>query len=268
MVGPPLPTDDRLPITDHPPLEPTPERLYNARMIQAVLFDFGGTLYDYSCLAAAEAESLVELARTSGADDAPHDVLLAQRNAMRRVFREYLPRPFYLHRDLFRDAVVGMLAELGVEARAEHLDAYRQAQWERHKRDFVLRDGVVETLRELRQRGLHVGMVSNINDDQLRHLLEAADITELFDSILSSEQAQSCKPHRGIYEIALRRAGCAAPAALFVGDTLRQDVAGANRVGLKSVLLWHRTDRKPPEEEPRPHHIIRTIPDVLTLLGD
>jgi FMN phosphatase YigB (HAD superfamily) len=65
-------------------------------VIKAVLFDFGGTLYDYRCLAAAEAESLVELARQAGAKEEPPDIMLAQRDAMRRVFREYLPRSFYM----------------------------------------------------------------------------------------------------------------------------------------------------------------------------
>jgi 2-haloalkanoic acid dehalogenase type II len=236
-------------------------------MIKAVLFDFGGTLYDYSCLAAAEAESLVELARHAGATEEPHDILMAQRDAMRRVFRDYLPKPFYLHRDLFRDAVVGMLEELGLEARADQLDRYRKAQWERHRRDFALRDGAIDTLRELRDRRLHVGMVSNIDDDQLEHLLTAAGIADLFDSILSSEQARSCKPDPRIYEIALRRAGCAAPEALFVGDTLRQDIAGANQAGMRSALLWHRQDREPPADGARPHHVIRSIPEVLNLVG-
>jgi len=237
-------------------------------MIKAVLFDFGGTLYDYSCLAAAEAESLVELARQSGAQDDPHDILLAQRDAMRRVFREYLPKPYYLHRDLFRDAVIAMLEELGAEARADQLEAYRHAQWRRHRRDFVLRDGVVNTLNELRRRKLHVGMVSNIDDDQLEHLLEVAGIAKLFDSIISSEQAQSCKPHPRIYELGLQRAGCAASEALFIGDTLRQDIAGANRVGLRSALIWHREDRRPPSEGSQPTHVIRSIPEILNLLDE
>jgi 2-haloalkanoic acid dehalogenase type II len=237
-------------------------------MIKAVLFDFGGTLYDYSCLAAAEAERLVELARSAGAQDDPHDILLAQRDAMRRVFREYLPKPFYMHRDLFRDAVVAMLEELGVEVRAEQLEAYRQAQWDRHRRDFVLRPGVVDTLKELRRRKLHVGMVSNIDDDQLEHLLEVADIGSLFDSIVSSEQAHACKPDRRIYELALQRAGCAAAEALFVGDTLRQDIAGANQIGMRSVLVWHREDRPPPNEGVQPTHVIRSIPEILDLLED
>ena len=66
---------------------------------------------------------------------------------MRRVFHSYLPRRYYLHRDLFRDAAAGMLEQLGVPARQEDLDRYRAMQWERHRRDFVLREGVRETLR-------------------------------------------------------------------------------------------------------------------------
>ncbi len=234
--------------------------------VRAVLFDFGGTLYDYATLEAAERESLVELARQFGITVEPGAIQSAHREAMRRVFRGYLPRRFYLHRDLFRDAVVGMLESFGVAPDAASLDRYRAAQWQRHARDFTLREGVLETLAALRQRGIHLGMVSNIDDDQLGHLLEIAAIGSYFHSVLSSEQAQSCKPDRTIFERALERAGCAAGEALFVGDTLAQDIAGANGVGLQSVLLWHRTDRDPPKAEPRPRHVIRRIPDLLDLV--
>jgi len=233
---------------------------------RAVLFDFGGTLYDYATLEPAERESLVALARWSGVDAAPDVVLRAHRNAMRRVFREYLPRRFYLHRDLFRDAVVGMLEELGVRPEAAQLQRYRETQWERHGRDFVLRDGVVDTLRALRARGVHVGMVSNIDDDQLAHLLAVAQIEAYFDAIVSSERARSCKPDPTIFEQAIRSAGCDPEEALFVGDTILQDIAGANRAGMRSILLWHRDDRQPPDTDPRPHHVIRRIPELLELL--
>ena len=234
--------------------------------VRAVLFDFGGTLYDYATLEAAERESLVELARQFGIDAEPGAIQRAHREAMRRVFHHYLPRRFYLHRDLFRDAVIGMLESFGAAPDPARLDRYRAAQWQRHARDFTLREGVFDTLGALRRRGIHLGIVSNIDDDQLGHLLEIAAIGSYFDSILSSEQAQSCKPDPGIFEEAVRRAGCVAEEALFVGDTLAQDIAGANRVGLRSVLLWHRDDRDPPTEEPRPRHVIRRIPDLLDLV--
>jgi len=233
---------------------------------KAVLFDFGGTLYDYAILQPAERESLTELARWAGVTAEPRAIHLAHRDAMRRVFRHYLTRRFYLHRDLFRDAVLGMLNALGAHVDAEQLDRYRERQWQRHARDFTLRDGVVETLEALRARGLHLGIVSNIDDDQLTHLMALSDLEPYFDSILSSEQAQSCKPDPAIFAEAMRRAGCRPDEALFVGDTLAQDIAGANQAGLRSVLLWHRTDRDPPAIEPRPHHVIRGIPELLELI--
>jgi 2-haloalkanoic acid dehalogenase type II len=233
---------------------------------RAVLFDFGGTLYDYATLQAAECESLVEFARWAGIEAEPAAIVQAHRAALRRVFYAYLPRRFYLHRDLFRDAVLGMLEHFGAEPDPVHLDRYRAAQWRRHARDFRLRDGVADTLRSLRASGLHLGIVSNIDEDQLTHLLQLARIESSFDSLVSSEQAQSCKPDLAIFVAALERAGCQAQEALFVGDSIAQDIAGANRAGMRSVLLWHRDDRDPPAADPRPHHVIRRIPDVLDLL--
>jgi 2-haloalkanoic acid dehalogenase type II len=233
---------------------------------RAVLFDFGGTLYDYGNLQPGEAESLVELARAAGIDAEPAAVFRAHREALKKVFYGYLPRSYYLHRDLFRDAVASMVESFGIEPRGEHLEAYRASQWDRHRRDFVLRKGVHDTLKALRTRGLHIGMVSNIDEDQLAHLVELGELAPYFDSLLSSEAAGSCKPDPDIFHEALRRAGCRPDEALFVGDTLQQDIAGANRVGMRSVLIWHRTDREPPDTQPRPAHVIRSIPDLLSLL--
>ena len=234
-------------------------------MTRAVLFDFGGTLYDYATLAPGDAESYLALAEWAGIDADLAAIRRAQREAMRAVFRTYLPRRFYLHRDLFRDAAAGTLRALGAEPDPAHLDRFRDLQWTLHRRDFQLREGVVETLQALRERGLHVGMVSNIDDDQLDHLLEIAGLRAHFDSLLSSETAGACKPDPAIFAEALRRADCAAEEAVFVGDTLAQDIAGANAMGMRSVLIWHRHDREPAFDGTQPAHVIRRIPDLLDL---
>jgi 2-haloalkanoic acid dehalogenase type II len=233
---------------------------------RAVLFDFGGTLYDYACMLRGDSECLMALAGWAGITADEIEIRRAQRDAMRRAFRTYLPRRFYLHRDMFRDAAAGMLESFGVTADATHLERYRQMQWDLHQRDFTLRDGVVETLQALRARGVHIGMVSNIDNDQLDHLIEVAGLRDYFDSLLSSEAAASCKPDPAIFDEALRRAGCAPSEALFVGDTLAQDIAGAKRAGMRSVLIWHRDDKPPPSDGIEPDHVIREIPELLDLI--
>ena len=234
--------------------------------IRAVLFDFGGTLFDYETVAAGERESIIELAGWAGIQEDPKTVLRAYRVALKKVFYDYLSLPYYLHRDLFRDALQAMAASFGLTFSEEHLSRYREVQQQRRERDFVLRNGVRETLAALRTRGVHVGMVSNVDNDQLTHMLELGQLEPHFDSILSSEHAQSCKPDPGIFAEALRRAGCTPEAAFFVGDSLQQDIAGANRTGMRSVLIWSDATRNPPQGEHRPRHVIRHIPEVLTLI--
>ncbi len=239
----------------------------NRSRIEAVLFDFGGTLYDYRTLAAAEQESLVELAEWAGVKADSAAIAQAYRQAMKRVFRDYLPRKFYLHRDLYRDALLEMLKIFGATATNDILERHRRNLWQRHARDFALREGVRETLGALRQRGLRLGLVSNIDEDQLSHLLQIAGVAPCFDCILSSEAARSCKPDREIFDEALRRCAAASRNALFVGDTIAQDIAGAKGAGLLSALLWHRDDRDPPAEGPQPDFVIRSFPDVVELVG-
>jgi 2-haloalkanoic acid dehalogenase type II len=233
---------------------------------RAVLFDFGGTLFDYETVAPGERESIVALVRWAGSGEDARTILRAYRASLKNVFYQYLPQPYYLHRDMFRDALLGMAESLGVTLTDEQYARYRALQWERRARDFILREGVRETLDDLRSRGLHIGMVSNIDDDQLAHMLELAQLEPHFDSILSSEAAQSCKPDPSIFHEALRRAGCPPQEALFVGDSLQQDIAGANRVGLRSVLIWSDVEREPTIGEYQPQHVIRRIPELLDLV--
>jgi putative hydrolase of the HAD superfamily len=232
---------------------------------RAVLFDFGGTLYDYRDLEAGSRECLRAFVDWHGhqVDDAA--LASAYRQSMRKVFFEYLPRPFYHHRDLFRDALLELARELRLEPRRDLVERHQAMQWQVQKRDFRLRPGVRATLDELNRRGLHVGMVSNIDQDHLEHLLDCAGIRHQFQSLLSSEVAQSCKPDQGFFRLALERAGCAAESALFVGDSLQQDIAGANRAGMRSVLIWS-GGSEPPESEHEPAHVIRSIPEILDLL--
>lgn len=231
----------------------------------AVLFDFGGTLYDYRDLEAGSRECLRAFIDWHGhqVDDAA--LAAAYRQSLRKVFFDYLPRPFYHHRDMFRDALLELARELRLETSADLVERHQAMQWRLQARDFRLRSGVKATLDELRRRGLHVGMVSNIDQDHLEHLLDCAGIRDRFHSLLSSEVAKSCKPDQGFFRLALERAGCPPEATLFVGDSLLQDIAGANQAGMRSVLVWS-GDGEPPESDHQPAHVIRAIPEILDLL--
>lgn len=235
-------------------------------MTRAVLFDFGGTLYDYGSLEPGDREAIVTLARSLGIDADEDEIRSRHRESIRAAYRRILSVPYFLHRDFFLDGVRGMAEAFGSECSLDDFLRYREQQWALQRRDFVLRPGVLETLKQLRNRGLRLGIVSNIDRDQLDHMMELAGVASRFDFLLTSEEARSCKPDGRIFEHALELAGCAPGEALFVGDSLDQDIAGARRAGIRCALLWHREDREPPAKEHRPDHVIRRFGEILELV--
>lgn len=95
---------------------------------------------------------------------------------------------------------------------------------------------VLPALRDLRERGLRLVVVSNW-DCSLPEWLERAGIGELVDGSVSSAVVGESKPAPAVFEAGLRVAGCDAAEALFAGDSVENDVAGARAAGLRAVLV-------------------------------
>ena len=97
---------------------------------------------------------------------------------------------------------------------------------------------VIPTLTKLRERGLKFALVSNtfIPGFVLDKHLAMHDLLEFFPIRVYSSAVGVCKPHPRIFEEALRQVGVKAADALFVGDIVRKDIVGAQRVGMRAVL--------------------------------
>ena len=71
------------------------------------------------------------------------------------------------------------------------------------------------------------------------------------------------KPHPSIFASALQLVDVTADAAVMVGDSLRHDVEGAMRAGMRAVLI-HRGEMTPPECAAP---VIRTLRELPALLA-
>jgi len=236
-------------------------------MTRAVLFDFAGTLWSDRALRDTHLRTLERVAARAGVGGDARTLRRAYRDGLIAAAASYLTEPYYLHRDIFRDGFRYFVGLLGGEADAAVCDWAVDAQYRATLADARLRDDCLETLAALRARGLHVGLVSNIDDEQLRPMLAESGLDQALDAWTSSEEAGSCKPDPGIFHLALAKAGCTAAEASFVGDTPSADVVGARSVGMRSVLIV-----EPGRDVPaltgaeRPDHVIRTLGDVLALV--
>jgi FMN phosphatase YigB (HAD superfamily) len=100
-------------------------------------------------------------------------------------------------------------------------------------------DDTLHVLEELRLREYKIGLVTNsIFPMWMRDVeLEAFDIIKFFDARITSGDIGYLKPHPQIYEKILEMLDVRPERAVFVGDRPRNDIAGANQVGLISVLM-------------------------------
>lgn len=202
--------------------------------ITAVFFDLGGTLFRYG---GRQGGSIGPVLSAAGIDAAPEEIGRAWRAASEAASARFARERYFLHRDLFRETLERFLAAFGRSAPEGLFEAFHQRQLQGLVEHLPLRDECADTLRELRDRGLYLSVVSNIDDDYLFPLLDRHGLRELFDHCISSEQARSCKPDPDIFHYSLRKAGRGPHEVLFVGDSLHHDVAGAHRVGMRSARI-------------------------------
>ena len=101
---------------------------------------------------------------------------------------------------------------------------------------FALYDDVPEVLRTLHASGLKIGLISN-SHRCLASFQTHFDLEGLFTAAVSSVEHGYMKPHRSIFEAALRAADVDPCEAVMVGDSLMHDIDGARRLGMRGVLV-------------------------------
>jgi putative hydrolase of the HAD superfamily len=209
-------------------------------LIEAVIFDWGGTLSTFADVDLEDMWTLAarhfDPAREAEIRDRLHAIEAAtfartetdQRSATLRQILEQASD------ELGLDVTEAVLEEAGTH----YLDA-----WTPH---IVHEPDASSTLRRLRERGLKTGLLSNTHWPRAfhEHFLERDDLADLLDVRLYTSELTHMKPHPSVFAAALEQLGVDEPTrAVFVGDRLHDDVFGGRQAGLRTV--WRRNDLVP-----------------------
>jgi HAD superfamily hydrolase (TIGR01662 family) len=101
---------------------------------------------------------------------------------------------------------------------------------------FELYEDVPDVLRALHASGMKIGLISNTQRSLTAFQTHFA-LEGLFAVTLSSFDHGYMKPHRSIFEKALKQIPAEPHEAVMVGDSLQADIEGARRLGMRAVLL-------------------------------
>ncbi len=105
-----------------------------------------------------------------------------------------------------------------------------------------MRDALIDEVGRLRGAGIATALVTN-NVAEWRHVWSARlDLDALFDVVVDSSEVGMRKPDARIYEHTLSALGVSDPARSVFLDDMAVNVAGAEAVGLRGVVVGHDTD--------------------------
>ncbi len=207
--------------------------------IEAVLFDFSGTLFrleeDESWFAGMELDSLPEQNRE--VDGHVQAELMRRLTAPTGRSVSMTPEALeaWLNRDLaphlHREAYLHVLRESGLahhHAESLYGRVIDPASWTAYP-------DTASVLAGLHRRGIRTAVVSNIAFD-LRPAFEAIGVCGAVDEFVLSFEVGAVKPGPVIFQTALDRLGVAAEHALMVGDSDEAD-GGARALGCDFALV-------------------------------
>jgi putative hydrolase of the HAD superfamily len=144
-------------------------------------------------------------------------------------------------------------------------DPYFRA-WEPHT---YTDPDVAPLLRELRGRGIRVGVLSNTMWPRAAHerVFHRDDVLGLIDGAVYSSEIPWTKPHPEAFLAAMAAVGVTDPATcVFVGDRPYDDIFGAKSLGMRGVLVPNST--VPAYAGAVPDAVITRLSDLLPHLDN
>jgi putative hydrolase of the HAD superfamily len=227
---------------------------HRAVTVEAVIFDWGGTLTPWHT---------IDLAELWGAVCEPHfpPAQAARHATALRAAEDSLWRA---SRSSGRSATMAALFELAGVSVTEALLASYVSAWEPHT--FTDPDAP-ELLSRLRDRGIQIGVLSNTMWPRSWHeeVFRRDGVLHLIDGAVYSSEIDWNKPHPAAFQAAMAAIGVCEPArCVFVGDRPYDDVFGAKSIGMRAVLIPN--DDVPPYEGAAPDAVVSRLSELAPLI--
>ena len=198
--------------------------------ITAISFDGDMTLWDFQKVMRHSLKHTLIALQNEVSTERAQNLTVDKMIEIRNQFAEEVKGQFWKLEELRRVAFERTLKWVDYPNKdfAAHLNqVYLKHRFE----DIELYEDVLPTL-DILAPHFKLGFLSNGNSYPDRCGLEGR-----FDFVILSQDVQVEKPNRKIFDITAEKAGCDLKHLLHVGDSLENDVAGAQNAGAKSVWL-------------------------------
>jgi putative hydrolase of the HAD superfamily len=140
-------------------------------------------------------------------------------------------------------------------------DAYT-IEREKNVRPFP---GAIETLQTLHERGIPIVLVTNGSSAFQRAKIDRFNLAKYFRAILIEGEFGVGKPHKSVFEHALKTVDCLPMNAWMVGDSLMYDVEPALELGMHGVWIDFAETGLPQSPRCIPSRIVSSLAGLFEL---
>lgn len=123
--------------------------------------------------------------------------------------------------------------------------------------------GAIETLGELRRRGVRMALVTNGAAADQRRKIERFHLQSFFEAIFIEGELGYGKPELRVFQLALECLGVAPANAWMIGNDLELDIAPAAALGIASIWVDHAGGGLPPASPTWPTRTVTTLAEIL-----
>ena len=119
----------------------------------------------------------------------------------------------------------------------EIMDTWHNMAYKHYLEDVYLKEGVLELLTHLKDNGIKIGLATSNSYPLLEAVLKKREIYNLFDTIVTTEEAKKSKSNPDVYLMAAARLDVK-PSECIVFEDIIEAVRGAKLANMKVIAVY------------------------------
>jgi len=222
--------------------------------LKAILFDLDNTLIDFMRFKRETARAAARAMVKKGLPD-------TQAEIYRKIFEIYDQYGIEYQKTFYK-VIFPYKLEIG---KAERIQQAAIIAYLKRKFSVLKPYPSVKPILKILKKRSKIGIVTDAPRNKAWQRLVLCGLDDIFDVVVTTDDAGKKKPHKAPFNIALSKLKVKTSEALFVGDNVDRDMAGAKRLGMKTCLAEYGADRRKVKRV-KPDYRIKDFKEIIKII--